>query len=365
MSRSWARVPLWALATENREVIDPGSLGGKVLHYSIPALEATGHPEVAATEDIKSQKLRVRGGEVLVGRLNPRKSRVAVVGPFEGMPMVASTEFVPLAPDRIDRRFLMYAMLSERTRQYLDSCVRSATRSHQRVEPETITHLFVNVPDRGEQRRIAGFLDDQVARINEIILLRRDQVEAVEHRRQASVAALVDRLFEQAPTIALRRVTGSVEQGYSPVAETRQAEAGEYGVLKTSSVRHGDFRAFENKFLNDPAEIDARYVVADGDLLITRGSGSRDLVADVAVVSGLREDSPHLLLSDLLYRVRLRDADAAFVAEVLLSPKLRGDIAATTRGAVGGTIKVRGEDILGWQIPLPPRESQVELVGCV
>lgn len=154
----WTARPIWPMVRESRESVYPGSLGPEVLHYSIPALDESGGPQRVDSTEIRSQKLRVYGGEILVGRLNPRKSRVTRVGASK-LPIVASTEFVPLIPHDVDGSFLYYALLSETTRQILDSQVRSATRSHQRVDPEVITHLRIDVPPAAVQRtnrRLSG-----------------------------------------------------------------------------------------------------------------------------------------------------------------------------------------------------------------
>jgi len=177
-------VPLWTVAVPLRETVDPATLASEVVHYSIPALEATGQPAVEPSDTIKSLKLRVRGGELLVSKLNPRKSRVLLVPPVS-TPTVASTEFVAFRPVAAEPRFLVYCLSAEPTRQLLDSNVRSVTRSHQRVEPEVIARVPIPAIPLDEQRRIADFLDSEVASIgllmsatgSQVALLRRRHLE--------------------------------------------------------------------------------------------------------------------------------------------------------------------------------------------
>jgi len=141
-------------------------------------LEATGGPQTEPSDSIKSQKLRLRGGELLVSKLNPRKSRVLVV-PTVSQPTVASTEFVAFMPFAADPRFLAYVMLSESTRQLLDANVRSVTRSHQRVEPEIVARAPIPDIPVDEQRRIADFLDTETARLDHLVALRSSQLETL------------------------------------------------------------------------------------------------------------------------------------------------------------------------------------------
>lgn len=177
---------LRGLVEVRRETVNPSEMPASVDHYSIPALDATGAPEQVASSTIDSHKILLRGGEILVSRLNPRKPRVHAIPSRLSRVSVCSTEFVSLEPRSIDHRYLRYLLLSEHTRQHLDSHVRSATRSHQRVEPGEILALEAVVTEREQQRRIADFLDDRVARIDKIITARREQ-EKVLHERFESL----------------------------------------------------------------------------------------------------------------------------------------------------------------------------------
>jgi type I restriction enzyme S subunit len=155
-------------------------------------VDSTGSGQIEKSESIKSAKLRLSGGEVLISKLNPRKSRVLSVAP-SSKPIVSSTEFVGLrAANALDSRYLAYLLQSESVRQELDSRVQSVTRSHQRVAPEDITHLNVVVPPLEAQRRIADFLDAETARIDR--LEKRDQklLGLLGERRKAVIDHEVD-----------------------------------------------------------------------------------------------------------------------------------------------------------------------------
>ena len=191
MSSEWLKIPLWAVVTEVRKVVEPSVLGAEVMHYSIPSVDETGGGLVEPSEDIKSAKLRLAGGEILISKLNPRKSRVVHVAQND-LPIVASTEFVALNPNRsLDLRFTGYLLQTETVRQRLDSMVQSVTRSHQRVSPEDITHQLVALPPVSEQRRIADFLDAETARIDALTEVHDRAATILKERREAGVNAWV------------------------------------------------------------------------------------------------------------------------------------------------------------------------------
>jgi type I restriction enzyme S subunit len=130
-------------------------------------------------------------------------------------------------------------------------------------------------------------------------------------------------------------------------------------VLKTSSVSTGSFDGTENKRLPATIEPDPRWIIRDGDLLVVRGSGSPSAVGQAAVAE---VGSSNLLLSDLLYRVRLLDANPAFVADALRSRYGRGQLEASIRTDVGMTRKIRSDDLAGVLVPAAPRSAQDDAV---
>ena len=163
----WTRTRIDAVAPPIRDMIDPaGFEDQEVFHISIPALDELGDGRLESSSSIGSQKLRLRGGEVLISKLNPRKSRVLLVS-AQAAPILASGEFVALEPGpNCDSRFLAWLLRSSLFRQWLDSHVRSVTRSHQRVDPQFITQAQMWVPGIDQQRCIADYLDQATNRLN-------------------------------------------------------------------------------------------------------------------------------------------------------------------------------------------------------
>lgn len=72
--------------------------------------------------------------------------------------------------------------------------------------------------------------------------------------------------------------------------------------LRTSAIATGTFVPERNQFI-DSAAVDDRFLVGDGDVPITRGSGSAELVGDAAVAR-LSPYPAQLYLFDLTYRLR-------------------------------------------------------------
>ena len=180
---TWTTRRLDRIASEVRATVDPRVLGDILVdHYSIPSLDATGKPEVVNASSILSNKQLLKGGEVIVSRLNPRKARVLEVSLIRERPALASGEFVVIKPHGVSAQFLRYSLLAESVRQYLDSRVKSVTRSHQRVRPSTLMKMSLPVPSPGLQSAIVHHLDAESARIDRLIDTKRRMVELLELR---------------------------------------------------------------------------------------------------------------------------------------------------------------------------------------
>lgn len=135
-----------SILQESRKAIDPKAIEGiTVFHYSIPLIEETGDGQLEKASQLDSNKLLIHGGELLVSKLNPRKSRIVVTKQHTDL-TICSPEFVVLQPKNCNIKFAFYLYSSEDVRQYLSAKVESATRSHQRVSVDAIIKMWCRVP---------------------------------------------------------------------------------------------------------------------------------------------------------------------------------------------------------------------------
>jgi len=364
----WPTVPLKALVSVTREVVDPRSLIQPVDHYSIPALEAAG---VAAVEDpstIQSAKLLLVGDEVLISRLNPRKARVAEVHQSDRIKL-SSTEFIPLRPGPgIDRRFLRYLLLAESTRQHLDARVQSVTRSHQRVDPEVVTSLRLGVPAVEEQRRVADFLDDQVALLDRAIHLRQHNIGLVAERGAERVRTAVLGLDEPEPhkpvstpwisSVPLSWSVESVGWRFEVLLGKMLAPdrvMGDYlrPYLRNTNVQWDRIDTDDLLHMDFPPHERARYELLPGDLLVCEGGD----VGRAAVWDGRIAE---IYYQKALHRLRPRTATGSrWMFYVLQAATSVGIFTLDT----GTTIAhLTGEQLRAHRVPFPPMDTEAAIV---
>jgi type I restriction enzyme S subunit len=136
----------------------------------------------------------VRPGDSIITKDSETPDDIAVSTYVEqsAPDMVCGYHLALLRPsDRVVPKFLSWALASDQVRGQFSIRANGMTRYG--LTYEAIQSVVVPLPPLDEQRRIADFLDDQVARIDKAIALRRDQVVVID----SSVG-----------TVARRNVTG-------------------------------------------------------------------------------------------------------------------------------------------------------------
>lgn len=272
---------------------------------------------------------------------------------FLGISAAWNQAIVAIDPraDLADSRFIRYALLA--MRPTFSALARSNTQDN--LNAEQVGNLQIPALPLEVQRAIADFLDNEIVGIDLLIAKRQEMRVLLSARIASFHEQWFSDLARRYTAVPLRRFLATLEQGWSPVCEAAVAEPSEWGVLKTSAVSSGRFIATENKRLPDDQPPHPRWRVSDGDLLMTRGSGSRTAVGQVAVAS---TDGRKLMISDLVYRLRLNRGEPEFMGEVLRSPQVRSLIEQAVRTDAGQTLKIRGDDIRGLPVPSVPTESQ-------
>ncbi len=108
-------------------------------HYSLPAFDSGKIPAREDPAGIKSGKFLVQGTAVLLSKLNPEIPRVWNVLPEVGVPALASTEFLVLAPIGGVSSDELWSVAAQSTfRNELASKVTGTSKSHQRVRPAEV-----------------------------------------------------------------------------------------------------------------------------------------------------------------------------------------------------------------------------------
>jgi type I restriction enzyme S subunit len=353
--------------------INPADLGdAEVVHYSIPALQETGRPAIEPANEIASNKWSLRGGEVLVSKLNVHKNCVAIVERHDDLPLVSSTEFVPFVPTGIEPRYLKYVFQSEETIQHLMSFSESATRSHARVNPSDIIKLKVHQPDLSVQESIADYLDRETARIDGLIAEKELMLALLEEKRAALISRVVTRgLDPHAPLKpsghewmgeipahwGLQRLKQLAEvRGGLTLGKQYSGELFEYPYLRVANVQDGYVKLDDVLTVEVPASEAASNLLAYGDVLMNEG-GDIDKLGRGCV---WRDEIAPCLHQNHVFSVRPHSVASDWLAlwTSTLQAKRYFEIRAKRSTNLAS---ISGSNIKELPVPLPPIDEQLAI----
>lgn len=308
-------------------------------------------------------------------------SRTASVG-FAGImprPMATTQDFVNwVCGPRITPDYLMW--LFRTMKPEFDRLMMGST--HQTIYMPDARQFRGPLPPPDEQRAIARYLDHETARIDALIEKKQRQIELLHEKRAALISHAVTKgLNPDAPMkdsgvdwlgevpahwtiLRFRRVLRWIEQGWSPQCESRQADEGEWAVLKAGCANYGQFDEAQHKALPADVEPERKSEIRPGDLLMSRACGTPSLVGSVAIVEACR---PRLLLCDKVFRLHPQRAavDVPFLYLALNSRMARFQIEQAISGAEGLANNITQESIKGFVLALPPRPEQQSIASAV
>ena len=281
------------------------------------------------------------------------------------------------ADDELDGGYLSWLCRSDPLNDQFKTGANGVTRYGLGQYP--MKNAFISLPPLATQQRIAAFLDEKTAKIDGLIAKKRALLDRLAEKRQALITQAVTKgLNPDAPmkpsgidwlgdipahweVLPLSYSILTLESGVSVNAMDRLAESDEQGVLKTSCVYSGIFRASENKTVYDTHEEERLSCpVRKGEIIISR-MNTPDLVGASGLVL---EESPNLFLPDRLWQTRFGKKSKAtqeFVYLFLNSNLYRAIIASVATGTSGSMKNISKSDLLKIQTGIPPLKEQISI----
>jgi type I restriction enzyme S subunit len=233
----------------------------------------------------------------------------------------------------VDSRFLTYVFAAAYGQGLTQAAIKQTT-GIQNLDTGAFFASRWAFPAQEEQRRIADFLDAETARIDDLAFRQSDQSQLLADRDVSNLSEVYQNLMQEYGSIRLRHILLRIEQGWSPQCDDRQVSRQEWGVVKAGCVNGGIFDPTQHKALPDQVSPRKEYALKEGDLLMSRASGSTELIGSVGIVPKLEHN---LLLCDKVYRLSLdsRLGRAEFVARMLRSHMVREHIKMGISGGEG------------------------------
>ena len=368
------RTPLRYLANLNAAVLPEDTDSNFRFRYvDISQVSSAGEvaiPEedVAFGEAPSRARRLAASGDTLVSTVRTYLRAIAPVPPSAD-PLVFSTGFAVLSP-REDPRFLSYACRSD---EFVEEVVsRSVGVSYPAIAPGDLMDIGLPAPEESEQRRIADFLDDRVARIDQIISARSGQIDYIESASAIALeTVLASRGIPQPASVehgwerehvpsswrvtTLGRVLRQLTNGF--VGPTRDILV-ESGVryIQGTHIKHGQIDFERRPFYVSEAWHDqrSRIHLGAGDILIVQ---TGDIGQVAMVPEGFGPASCHALL---IARVEPALVQSPYLSAFLRSAFGQAAMGARATGALHPHLEAGVKTV---PVLLPPIDAQVALAN--
>ncbi|MFJ3790629.1 restriction endonuclease subunit S [Kitasatospora sp. NPDC090091] len=294
---------------------------------------------------------RIRPNQIVYSRLKAFEGAITVTPNNMGK-SYASQEFPTFTcGERMLPEYFRLLTTTKRLWEQLQKLSTGMGGRRERVKPTDFLTIEVALPSVAEQRRIV----DVIAAVDAQI----DGLNA-EKQKAASLLAIVRDAYPEGAEQDLHNVVSRFQGGKSVQTSDEKPQTGEPAVLKLSAIQLGTFVPSEAKRLDDLTGYTDAHLVKEGDLLITRASGSFDRVGYVTIA---RHVAPQTYLPDLIWRIQTKPevCQPAFLAHLLCSPSVRSIITASARGTA--SMRKINKSLLGsLRLPIPSLEDQSKYV---
>ncbi|MCX6917522.1 MAG: restriction endonuclease subunit S, partial [Verrucomicrobia bacterium] len=310
---------------------------------------------VGADAPSRARKV-IREGDVIVSTVRPNLNAVALV-PTTFDDQICSTGFSVLRPSEKVVSGYLFAFV--RSAAFIDYLVaRTTGANYPAVNDGEVKAVPIPVPPLTEQERIVKLLDEA------------DDLRQLRAQADRRTAALIPALFHEMfgdPAASKRKwrresfanLLVGIDSGWSPTCHDRPAQPDEWGVLKLGAVTTCQYLDTKNKALPEGSAPRPELEVKVGDLLFTR-KNTYDLVAACAYVF---ETRPKLILSDLIFRFRLKpgvELGPIYLWGLLTVPSKRKEVQALAGGSAGSMPNISKGRLLTLLIEVPPLPLQKE-----
>ena len=281
------------------------------------------------------------GTVLLVTRTSVGKVAIA------GIDLCFSQDITALTPDtsRLHAPYLVEFLKTQES--HFESQARGATIKG--ITRQVVEELEIPLPPLEEQKRIAAVLDKAA-------LAQLDSLTQSIFLEMFGDPVTNPKGWQRIPFCDLLE---NIDSGWSPNCLDRPVMNKEWGILKLGAVTWCEYDPTENKALPPNVEPDTTIEVKRGDLLFAR-KNTRELVAACALV---RETPPRLLMSDLIFRLRLRQnakVESCFLHQLLVYPTKRRDIQKLAGGSAGSMPNISKARLQTTLIEVPPIKLQQE-----
>lgn len=334
--------------------------------YSVPS-SADNYPEIVLGADISSTKQAVKKGDVLLCKINPRINRVWKVSKYTDHSLLASSEWIVFRNSRLISNYLMWCFQSPYFRGYMLSNVSGVGGSLMRAQPKFVQGYPVPVPPLAEQQRIVDRIESLFAKLDEA----KEKAQAVVDGFETRKAAILHKAFTGELTAKWRedhdvgmeswekkRLSDVVTEFKYGTSEKSDYNNNGIPVLRIPNIGDNGIDLSDIKYLNH-RNVDSESQIHEGDILIIRSNGSRDLVGKAVLVPELGCEYAY---ASFLIRAKPNHSiiNAHYLTIFLNSTDARGQMFRRAKSSAGiNNINTKELGAISLTVPLLPEQDEI------
>ena len=249
----------------------------------------------------------------------------------------------------VDGTYLIRFLKSPRALANYPMLGKGSAERRRSISFQRLAEMPVPLPAIDQQQRIAAILD----KADELRGKRRQALAHLDTLTQS----IFHEMFESAPAVrlSLRDATLRFVSGRNLVGSGANVHP-RNKVLKVNAVSSGIFDKTQHKPLPADYEPPAEHLVRVGDLIVTRASGTKDLIGVATRVGSVQPDT---YLPDKLWKAVADPSvlNPTFFQFLTQSERYRAFVANSSSGAAGVN-NISQAKLLAFTFDLPPLELQ-------
>ena len=354
-------IPLRHVATVRASNVDKKSVDDqaavRLCNYTDVYYRDTIHPDqefMAATATAEQiETFRLLPGDVIITKDSETPDDIGVPAfVAEGAPdLVCGYHLAVIRPvlGRADGRYLCWAMRSKPVRAQLSIAAMGVTRFGLRTD--AIRALRIPLPSLDEQREIAGFLDREVAKLNELSRLKKGLADKLSQRLSATMYAAIAEL----PRNAKLAYLCSWLSGGTPPKDEPEHWSGSMPWASTKDLVTDEMEDTLDHVTEQAAATHSRVAPAGSILVATRGMA---LAKRIPLAVTRR---PVAFNQDLKGLVPVPDVEVDYLRIALRG--YQSDLLASVVESAHGTRRLETRHLKALRIPLPDPDVQRRIVA--
>lgn len=360
----WARTTVGAVASIHRGVTyRKGDASARPASGLVPLLRATNISEQLSLDDcvyvpagLVSEQQLLREGDIVMAASSGSASVVGksaqLSRPWRGS-FGAFCACIRPGPN-VSPRYLAWFLASDGFRRRASRLAAGSNINN--LKRKHISETPVPLPPRDEQDRIVAAIEQLMTEVKTGLRAIEVSAGAVAGLRRAALQTST----ADGNEMTVGDVVAVIEAGRSFRCQSRPASHDEWGVIKVSAMTWGAFNEDENKAVLPGTEIDERWEIRPGDLLLSRANTTAYVGASVFI----RDCRPHLLLSDKSLRLLpAKGILAEWLHAALSAPTIRAQISAMATGTKDSMRNISQAKLRRVRIRVPTLARQREIVA--